>query len=314
MNDKLITVFTPTYNRKHTLNRLYLSLAKQDTKVFEWLIVDDGSTDGTGDYIHKLMETSDVDIKYFWQKNGGKHRAHNKAVDLAKGKYFVIVDSDDELVPGAIGILKKIWTEIEDEKNYLIGAVNANCLDENGCVHGSKFPKQFLDGYHFDLAFSNILIGEKLPSFKLDVLKKYRFKEYPNDNELVPEDTVWHEISKKFKTRCVNESLRIYHHDTNDQSALSRVYGKKITPGMIEVNIVILNFLPKYFFKHFKVFIFSGIKLLIYSFNGYCNLFGTYLKLNYWAKILILLLFPISIPIFLFKIYKLPKSDCSKSV
>ena len=114
-----ITVFTPTFNRAYILSNLYQSPQRQSFCDFEWLIVDDGSTDNTKELINKWkMEQNAFEIRYVWQKNGGKCRAINKGLDLAKGELFFTVDSDDYLTDDA---LEKIdcW-ERELPKNGII--------------------------------------------------------------------------------------------------------------------------------------------------------------------------------------------------
>ena len=101
-NDYIFTVFTPTYNRAHTLSRVYKSLADQTFKNFEWLIVDDGSTDGTKVLIEKWTEEASFPIRYFYQENQGKHIAHNLGVKKARGELFLSLDSDDTCVPEAL--------------------------------------------------------------------------------------------------------------------------------------------------------------------------------------------------------------------
>ena len=91
----LITIFTPTYNRKEQIKRLYNSLKNQSYKDFEWLIVDDGSTDDTSELVHDFVEEKAILIKYIKQSNGGKHTAYNTALNYAEGKYFFCIDSDD---------------------------------------------------------------------------------------------------------------------------------------------------------------------------------------------------------------------------
>ena len=102
-----ITVFTPTYNRAYTLERLYKSLLNQTSYDFEWLIVDDGSTDNTSELIKSFQNNQLFDVRYYKQGNGGKHVAINKGVELAEGELFFIVDSDDYLTDDAIAITKK---------------------------------------------------------------------------------------------------------------------------------------------------------------------------------------------------------------
>ena len=89
----LFTVFIPTYNRRHTLLRLFESLEAQTFRDFEWLVIDDGSTDGTGELLLELESWASFPLRYHYQSNGGKRVASNRAVDLAVGQLFTTVDS-----------------------------------------------------------------------------------------------------------------------------------------------------------------------------------------------------------------------------
>ena len=82
MNKVKVTVFTPTYNRAYTLERLYKSLLNQTSYDFEWLIVDDGSTDNTSELIKSFQNNHFFDVRYYKQENSGKHVAINNGVDL----------------------------------------------------------------------------------------------------------------------------------------------------------------------------------------------------------------------------------------
>ena len=96
------TIFTPTFNRKELLEKLYKSLQKQTFKDFEWLIVDDGSTDGTKEKVKKFLCEKKLDIKYYFKENGGKQRAYNFATEKANGKLFICLYSDDEYVENGL--------------------------------------------------------------------------------------------------------------------------------------------------------------------------------------------------------------------
>ena len=118
MKQYLITVFTPTYNRAHLLPRLFQSLKQQTAAEFEWIIVDDESSDETETVVKKFLdERTPFPIRYYKQKHGGKHRAVNLGVKEARGSYFYIVDSDDWLPDYAVELLQKWLKEIEQSKN-----------------------------------------------------------------------------------------------------------------------------------------------------------------------------------------------------
>ncbi len=109
----LLTIFTPTFNRKRLLGRLYKSLLNQTDTDFEWILVDDGSTDGTCEWIVSLPQTP-YKFKYIRTSNCGKHIAINRGVAEASGKWFFIVDSDDYLIPEAVAKLKELIKQTKD--------------------------------------------------------------------------------------------------------------------------------------------------------------------------------------------------------
>lgn len=120
-----ITVFTPTYNRGHLIDRLYQSLLRQTNLNFEWIVVDDGSTDDTSAYFETILATQNPFlIRYEKQPNGGKHRAINKGVSIAKGELFFIVDSDDYLTENAIEKLFQ-WEATLDASRKFAGISGA---------------------------------------------------------------------------------------------------------------------------------------------------------------------------------------------
>ena len=109
----LITVVTPTYNRSKLLLNLYQSLTKQVNYNFEWIIIDDGSTDDTR-FVVKKFDSSNFNIRYIYKKNGGKHTALNVALDNIKTKLLIIVDSDDQLTSDATEIIEKTYKKYKN--------------------------------------------------------------------------------------------------------------------------------------------------------------------------------------------------------
>ena len=123
MHKYFCTVFTPTYNRAELLRRLYESLVNQEFQDFEWVVVDDGSKDHTSDIVKEFMSEDKIRIKYVRVENGGKHRAINKGLELAEGKAFAIVDSDDYLTTDALKKVKGWFDQIENNKERKFGGV-----------------------------------------------------------------------------------------------------------------------------------------------------------------------------------------------
>ena len=206
------TVFTPTYNRADTLPRVYESLKAQTFADFEWLVVDDGSTDQTRALVEGWQREAGFPIRYFHQENRGKHAAFNRAVREAKGELLLNLDSDDRCVPNALERLKCHWDSIPGQQRPAFSAVTANCVDQEGKLVGTPFPKDVLDSDPLEMRYRYRVRGEKWGFQRTDVLRQYPFPEALT-RQYVPEDVVWTEIARKYKTRFVNEALRIYHSD-----------------------------------------------------------------------------------------------------
>ena len=113
-----ITVFTSTFNRATLLPRLYESLVNQTFLDFEWLIVDDGSTDDTFNFIESIKENDKIDIQYYYQNNAGKHAAINWGVELAKGDLFFIVDSDEVMIESGLQTIVDVYKQVSDNDNF----------------------------------------------------------------------------------------------------------------------------------------------------------------------------------------------------
>lgn len=110
MENPLITVFTPAYNRANTLPRVFEGLKKQTYKNFEWIIIDDGSSDNTKCVAENMLsEKVFFNITYKYQQNSGKHIAINRAVEIAKGEFFIILDSDDTCTDNALECFVEEW-------------------------------------------------------------------------------------------------------------------------------------------------------------------------------------------------------------
>jgi glycosyltransferase involved in cell wall biosynthesis len=209
------TIFTPTYNRAHTLARVYCSLRRQTFKDFEWLIVDDGSNDNTVEFVSQWIKKASFEIRYFYQENAGKHVAINRGVELAQGKLFLIADSDDSFVSTAFERLYHHWSSIPQAVRNQFSAVACHCLDEQGHPLGKRFPFNPTDSNSEEMLFRYKVRDEKWAFQRTDVLKQFPFPEIRS--KCFPEAFIWNRIAKKYKVRFVNEYLRIYHQDAGSQ-------------------------------------------------------------------------------------------------
>lgn len=135
-----LTIFTPTYNRRHTLNVAYEALKRQTSKEFEWLIIDDGSMDGTGELVSKwIKEETDFIIRYIYKENGGLHTGYNVAIENIETELCVCVDSDDFMPDNAVESILSFWNEYGSDK--YAGIVGLD-YDLEGKVIGDFLPEQ----------------------------------------------------------------------------------------------------------------------------------------------------------------------------
>ena len=206
----LFTVFTPTYNRESTLPRVYESLKSQTFRDFEWLVVDDGSTDNTRERIAKWQTDADFSIRYIYQPNRGKPAAINRGVQEAAGELFLTLDSDDSCAPQALERLKYHWSCIPPEKRERFSAVTALCQDQYGRLSGTKFPKDVMDSDSVEMYLNRKMRGEKWGFQRTEALREFPFPSL-GEQKFVPESVVWMALSRKYKTRFVNEVLRTWN-------------------------------------------------------------------------------------------------------
>ena len=166
-----ITVFTPAYNRAHTIGRTYQSLLAQDCKNFIWMIVDDGSTDNTAELVHQWQaQDNGFEIRYIYKENGGMHTAHNTAYENIDTELNICIDSDDELAPGAIQKILDKWGEVKT--SGYAGMIGLDAEMSTGKIIGSGFPANMtettLAGY-----YAGGGSGDKNLVYRTDVMKQY---------------------------------------------------------------------------------------------------------------------------------------------
>lgn len=204
----LITIFTPTYNRKRLIENLYQSLLAQTQKKFEWLIIDDGSTDDTELFFKELIARQQpFPIRYLKQTNGGKHRAINKGVEEAHGELFFIVDSDDTLLPQAVEKICR-WETTLDNSHKWAGLAGLRGKTEYQVIGQRNNSAPFIDAKNTERP-QKFLEGDKAEIYYTEVLKKYPFPEIPGEN-FISEEIVWNEIARDgYYLRWFNEIIYI---------------------------------------------------------------------------------------------------------
>ncbi|MBU8883070.1 glycosyltransferase family 2 protein [Kaistella sp. DKR-2] len=207
-----ISIFTPVYNRADLLQSLFESLKKQSFRDFEWIIVDDGSRDHISEVVQGFMNDDSrfFEVQFVRQENSGKHMAINRGIDMAQGKFFFIVDSDDHLPEDA---LEKIydWVKTVEHDDSFCGVSGTRGTVSNILI-GNTFEGHFLDAYYWERASKNI-IGDKAEVYKTEVLKNFKFPSF-GDEKFLTEETVWYLMGEDYKIRYYNDI--IYYSDYLD--------------------------------------------------------------------------------------------------
>lgn len=206
MNNINLTIFTPTYNRAYILEKLYASLCTQTSDSFEWLIVDDGSTDETEQLVNKWIIEKKIRIRYYKQENGGKQRAHNKGVELAEAPMFVCVDSDDYILPEFVRSHIQKYQEISD-KSEVAGIVSLQAHSDGKPI-GTYFPENVEQTTLRELYGKLHFKGDATLAYKTDILKKYPFIVEPGE-KFIGESYVYNQIDQKYKMVLLPEILLI---------------------------------------------------------------------------------------------------------
>lgn len=202
----LITVFTPTYNRAHLLPRLYESLKAQTFHDFEWLIVDDGSSDDTETVVKGFLKDGILNIRYICQANGGKHRAINRGVSDAMGELFFIADSDDYLPNSSLATINDYYQRVKNDMT--IGGICGLDMSPAGKIIGSGLPLEEIMCNSLELRMKYRVTGDLKEVFYTHVMKEFPFPEFDGE-KFCPEALVWNRISQKYKLLFFNEPIYV---------------------------------------------------------------------------------------------------------
>lgn len=226
-----ITILTPTYNRSYILGRLYESLVKQTEKNFEWLIIDDGSTDDTAELVEGFIKNNEIKIRYIKENNGGKHRALNTGIRLIDSDLIFIVDSDDYLLPNAIQEILTLHKGYFDDVS-VCGYSFLRCFPDLS-INGQQFPKSPYLSDYVSCRLNEGIKGDKAEVYKTSILAQYPFLEISGE-KFIFEDFVWIQMAEKYNTIHVN--IPIYVGDYLEDGLTKNISKTKINNplGMFE--------------------------------------------------------------------------------
>lgn len=209
----ILTIVTPTYNRCRELKNLWMSLQKQTSKAFEWLVVDDGSTDETESCVERFRSSSDFPIRYLYKENGGKHTALNVGINTVRSALTFIVDSDDYLTEDAVRSILKLHEKYQNQPD-LCGYVFLRCFPD-GRINGKKFRTDEEVASYIDVRINGEhMDDDKAEVFRTHCLKEFPFPEYPGE-KFLGEDLIWLRMSRKYKMVHVNQAIYVGNYLEN---------------------------------------------------------------------------------------------------
>ena len=298
MIDIKITIVTPTYNRAHTLPRVFESLKKQTFKNFKWIIMDDGSTDNTVEVVETFKKNASFSIEYYQNKNQHKFLTVLEGIKKVQSPYHMVVDSDDAYPENSLEIL---YNEAESIKNQseFIGIMGLSA-DENGEIVGDKYPENGFDGSIFEMRYKYKVRGDKFgiffsKNYQKEIAEK-DFSRYENKG-YIPQSVIFNDYdSKGLKTRFINKIVRYYFKDEDDSASVSntRWTGKNIY-GLKEGHLSFLNSYRNLLWKYPKALVRNIVGYQIYSLKNKSSFSEIIKSIHHPVfKILIVFLLPFS--------------------
>ena len=209
----MLTVFTPAYNRAETLPRLYRSLCDQTCCDFEWLIIDDGSVDSTPELARDFLKEDRFSVRYVRKENGGKHTAHNLALEQAKGEWFLCVDSDDMLEPQAVAKLTQRFHGLKGENGMI-----AYKTDLDGNLLSDPFPVGIHRERLHRLALVHGCRGEFSLVFSTDFARKFPFPVFSGER-FVTESVIYDRMDARGQMVLLPEVLTVCEYQPDGYSS-----------------------------------------------------------------------------------------------
>ncbi len=184
------------------------SVASQQFRDFELIIVDDGSEDGTKELVNYWKNGSNNNIRYFRQANQGKHVAYNLAAREAEGELLVLLDSDDAMLPHTLSALEQGWHSIPAAERKYFAGVEGLCQESSGKLHGTRFPENNMDSDYLEITRRYGVTGEKRHAIRVDILRRFPYPVVTGERHVRP-SYVWKQIAHHYRFRYINTVLQI---------------------------------------------------------------------------------------------------------
>lgn len=268
------TIFTPTYNRAHTLHRVYESICAQTLQkingrwIFEWIIVDDGSSDETKAVVATWQSKSDFPITYHYQENRGKITAIIEGLQYAAGDFFLIADSDDAFYPNTLKSFYEQWCTLSPIQQKECGSIGVLCEDQHGQRTGSDYPitGQLIPTKETVFGWADIGLGETWAALKSDMLRScFTLPDDAKTLNYIPESFFWVKVAlaANRSSLYLNRVLRIYYRD--EGGSLSTNIRTVYADGFAYESLYALNHYPYLLFSYPKIYMRHLLKFAIFT-------------------------------------------------
>lgn len=270
---KIITVFTPTFNRAYCLSDLYKSLLRQTNKDFKWLIIDDGSSDSTQDLVQSWIDEAKVEINYFYKENGGMHTAHNLAYKHLHTELSVCIDSDDMMTTDAVEKIISFW---KINKSDHCGGIYALDEDSNGKIIGEKFPDDLksFQGWGCKYIFYGVnnekkikITGDKKFISVTKILKQYPPVPEFDDEKYYSLYYKQYFIERDYKILILNEPVCIVEYLADGSSLNMSTQYVKNPKGFQHLRILMMNMAPSLTIRFTQAIHYINSCLILKQFN-----------------------------------------------
>ena len=257
MNKLPLTILTPTYNRRDKLPRLYESLRIQTDQDFQWLIIDDGSVDGTEEYVLSLPNNN-FQRDYYKKVNGGKHTALNFSHPYIQGELICIVDSDDYLVPEAVATIKQEW---KIYKKPQIGGMSFCKCYADGVFISKPAPTDPFISDHIRFRINGFVSGDRCEVIRTDLFVQCQFPVFKGER-FISENKLWVESAMSHQTVYLSQALYIGEYLDGGLTRSGRALRMRNPFGMMED--------CKVFFIPQVRFMVQIKEMLLYWVYGFC--------------------------------------------
>ena len=204
----LITVITPTYNRAARLEELFQSLCCQTSRNFEWLVVDDGSTDDTAQMVQEMTGKAGFPVRYIYKENGGKHTALNVGIREINTELTFIVDSDDAVLPHGIELIEAYYQKYKDDDSIGVWAFLKQTRSRGIIL---RMPEDEYVGDYIEERIHKRRPGDMAEVFRTQALREFPFPEFPGERFL-SEDVVWIPLAMKYRSVFINKAIYLFEY------------------------------------------------------------------------------------------------------